>query len=256
MRVLLTNDDGINAKGLYALYKIFRQAGAEVFVVAPEGERSAVGHAITLYKPLRVHEVEKNGELFGYAINGTPADCVKIAVRALMDKEPDVVISGINLGPNVGVSVIYSGTISAATEAAILGIPAMAVSVDSFTEIDFTAAAKVTLNLAKHLAKNGLPYGVLLNVNIPSLPETEIRGVAITRQSKSRFVEKFDKRVDPRGRVYYWLTGDMEILEEGEDTDERALKEGKISITPIHYDMTDYRMLEKLRNWNLDGLLK
>ena len=174
-KILLTNDDGINAPGLYALYESIRTMG-EVSVVAPEREMSAVGHAITLTDPLRVEKVDKRGEFFGYAVSGTPADCVKIAAWALLDEMPDLVISGINLGNNTGISIIYSGTVSAATEGTILEIPSIAISLVAFKNPDFRYAAKFAKKMAEIVLEKGLPIGTLLNINVPNVKEEEIGG--------------------------------------------------------------------------------
>ncbi len=248
--ILLTNDDGIQAPGIYALYNAIKEID-EVAVVAPETEMSAVGHAITLSYPLRVTEITKNNSFFGYAVNGTPADCVKIAVKAILEKIPDMIVSGINQGANVGTNLIYSGTVSAATEGTILGIPSIAISLDSFVHSDFSFAASFAKKVALQVKENGLPRGTLLNVNIPSIPPDKIEGVEIVPQGKSRVVEEFDKRVDPRQHVYYWQTGEMKIIEEDEGTDCWAVHHNKISITPIHYNLTDYDSLEFIRDWGL-----
>ena len=248
MRLLLTNDDGIYAKGIEVLYEELRR-DHEVLVVAPETEQSAVGHAITLMDPLRVKPVNRNGAFFGYAVNGTPADCVKLAIKELMEERPDLVVSGINLGANVGINVIYSGTVSAATEGTILGIPAIAVSINSIRSPDFEPAAMFARSLARKVAANGLPPRTLLNVNVPAVPAGEIKGVRVTRQGVTRFVERFERRVDPRDSVYYWQCGSTPLLEEDVDTDGSALAAGYISITPIHYDLTNYAFLDTLREW-------
>mgnify|MGYP000191498198 CR=1 FL=1 len=247
MRVLLTNDDGIYAQGLYALYEIFKK-DHEVFIVAPENEQSAVGHAITLSYPLRVKEIYRNGIFYGYAVSGTPADAVKIAVNELISPPPDIVISGINAGPNVGINVLYSGTVSAATEAAILGISAMAISLDAYTRPDFKIAATFAYILAEKLPKLELPPGVCLNVNIPALPLEKIKGIAFTRQATVPLRDRFEKRIDPRHHVYYWEAGDGFLYQPEPDTDIYALTQGMISITPIHHDLTNYHTLEQLRN--------
>jgi 5'-nucleotidase len=248
--ILLTNDDGIYAAGIYAAYLELKKI-ADVSVVAPDAERSAVGHAITLFTPLRTKEVYKRSDFFGYAVNGMPADCVKIAVKAILPRPVDLVISGINLGPNTGTNVIYSGTISAATEARILGIPAIAVSLSTFTNPDFRFAARFTRKLATQVLSHGLPPKVLLNVNVPAVPEAEVRGVAITRQGASRFEESFEKRVDPRQQTYYWLAGAFKLGEEMPDADTVALDQGFISVTPLQYDLTATQMLDALRAWDL-----
>jgi 5'-nucleotidase len=210
-----------------------------------------VGHAITTVDPLRVSEVRRDGELYGLAVSGTPADCVKIAIKALLPQAPDLVISGINQGPNTGMNVIYSGTVSAATEATMLGIPAFAISLDSFTSTEFGPAAEFAARLARLISRDGLPRGVLLNVNVPAIPGEKIRGVRVTRQGMARFTEEFHKRIDPRGRAYWWLGGELMEEKEGEGTDSAALADGAISVTPLHYDMTDYGNLERIRGWKL-----
>jgi|Deesub1362B_J571_1020462.scaffolds.fasta_scaffold06332_2 5'-nucleotidase len=251
--ILLVNDDGIYAPGLAALAKEIRKIG-EVFIVAPASEQSAVGHAITLLSPLRVWPFYKNGEFFGYAVSGTPADCVKIAYWALLEeKKPDLVISGINHGSNTGINVIYSGTASAATEGTILGIPSFAISIATYEEVDFSFAARFARKLATIVLEKGLPPRTFLNVNIPPVPEEEIRGVAITRQGMAVYREKFDRRVDPHKKTYYWLTGHKINLEkEPPDADDVAIMQNKISITPIHYDLTNYEALNELKEWKFE----
>ncbi len=250
MRILLTNDDGIYSKGIEALYLALIQEH-DVTVVAPETEQSAVGHAITWLDPLRVDTVYRNGSLFGYALNGTPADCVKIAVTELMKPPPQVVVSGINLGANVGVNVIYSGTVSAATEAAVLGVPSVAVSIDSFNPADFSAVTDFIPRLLRIIEREGLPDGVSLNVNVPNLPAKDIRGVRITHQGKKKHLERYDRRLDPRDHVYYWLCNSTFTLDTDPSADSSALEEHYISVTPIQYDLTRYEMLEALKRWRL-----
>ena len=250
MKILLTNDDGINARGLTTLRESIKEI-ADVIVVAPETEQSAVGHAITLSDPLRVREVERNGEFIGYAVNGTPADCVKIAVRAILKDPPDMIVSGINLGANIATNVIYSGTVSAATEGTILGIPSIAISLATFVNPDFSFAANFAKRLALTTHENGLPDGTLLNVNVPNVASDKIKGVVFTRQGSSRFREEFDKRIDPRGHIYYWQGGEMLFFDEDSDADSGAIKSDMVSVTPIHYDLTDHKFLEKLKNWKI-----
>jgi 5'-nucleotidase len=249
-RILLTNDDGIGAAGLYALYLSLKEI-AEVIVIAPDHERSATGHAITVFDPLRAWKVERDGNLYGFAVNGTPADCVKIGIKAILDPPPDLVVSGINLGSNMGTNLIYSGTVSAAAEGAILGVPSIAVSLDTYTDPDYGYAAKFARKLAIKVMGKRVGEGLLLNVNIPAVPEDRIKGVEITRQGRSKFDEIYDKRNDPRGRVYYWLAGEIEKIEEGPDVDATAVKNGKVSITPLHLDLTDYRWMDRLRGWSM-----
>ena len=248
--ILLSNDDGFTAPGLQALRAEIAKI-ADVVVVAPETEQSAVGHAITLSNPLKTRKVVDSGELIGYAVNGTPADCIKIAVTVLLDEPPELVISGINLGGNLGTCTIYSGTVSAATEAALMGVPAIAVSLNTFIEPDFTPAAEFVRKFVPLLLEKRLPAGISLNINVPAVPRNEIAGVAITRQGKSRVIETFDKRVDPRNNTYYWLAGEMRLDEVDEGTDCVMVSKNHISITPIHSDLTHYQSLEGLKDWNI-----
>lgn len=249
--ILITNDDGIYAPGIHAL-KLALQLIGKVTVVAPLAEKSAVGHAITLSDPLRVQEVDRDGAFFGYAVNGTPADCVKLGIRCLCAKEPDLVVSGINLGPNAATNIIYSGTVSAAAEGIIMGIPSIAVSINSFDIQEFDYAGKMAAQLASQVLQNGLPEGTLLNVNVPALPENEIKGIRVTKQGKGRYEEDYDKRVDPNNRTYYWLTGKKMILDSGADIDDSALTDNYVSVTPIHYDLTNYHFLKELEQWKLE----
>jgi len=247
MNILLTNDDGIYAPGLAALYQELCRLG-EVWVVAPESEQSAVGHAISLSHPLRVRQVAVDGGVSGWAVTGTPADCVKIALAELLPGTPDLVVSGINLGPNVGINVLYSGTVSAATEASILGVRAMAFSLNTYKNADFHRAAR----LAGEVLDRLLPWPdwspqICLNVNLPDLPRELIRGIKFTRQDVGPLVEHFERRVDPRERIYYWLAEINERRPVDLDTDFGALQAGYVSVTPIHHDLTHYPSLERLQ---------
>ncbi|MDP8263656.1 MAG: 5'/3'-nucleotidase SurE [Candidatus Ancaeobacter aquaticus] len=250
MKILLTNDDGIYADGLFALYKELKSLG-KVVIVAPLTEQSATGHGITLSSPLRVKKVEREEGFSGYAVSGTPADCVKIALRVLMDSMPDIVVSGINQGPNVGLSVIYSGTVSAAVEGTIIGVPSIAVSLTSHEADDFSYAAKFAKKLAITTHQNGLPSGTLLNVNVPTVPEAEIKGVKITKQGNSRVAEVLHKRTDPSERTYFWLSGELVEVEDTDESDLAVTKKNYVSITPLHYDLTDYKFMEKLSQWKI-----
>lgn len=247
MRFLLTNDDGIYAEGLEALYRELSGKG-DCLVVAPETEKSATGHAITLSRPLMVKRVKKDGKLWGYAVSGTPADCVKIAIRELSKSPFDLVVSGINLGANAGINVIYSGTVSAAIEGAIMGIPSMAISLDTRMEnADFSFAAQIAGKLALSAVTNGFVKGLTLNVNIPALPKEEIKGIVVTKQGSEQITETYEKRMTPRKDTYYWLSRQISSLEKGlADSDVGALKRGMISITPIHSDMTKHDALGTL----------
>jgi 5'-nucleotidase len=251
MRILVSNDDGIYAPGIRALHGAVKDLG-EVHVVAPISERSAVGHAITLSDPLKTTRVQMDGAFFGYGIGGTPADCVKLAISALMSQPPDLVISGINHGPNPGINIIYSGTVSAATEGTILGYPSMAISIDTFETAHWDTAARVAREMIGRWRRHGLPRDTLLNVNVPNRPYDQLRGYAVTRMGRSRFVESFDKRSDPRGNDYYWMAGEMELLDEGPDTDIQALRAGYVSVTPIGLDFTQYSALDEIRGWGFE----
>ena len=250
MKVLITNDDGINSGGLHALADAISEI-AEVIVVAPSVEQSAVGHGVTISRPLRVQEHCKDGKLFGYLVNGTPADCIKLAIKELLPKKPDLVISGINLGTNTGTHIIYSGTVSGAVEGTILGVPAFAVSLCTYENPDYTYAAEFSKKLALMIKEKGLPKGVLLNVNVPAVNEKDIKGVQITVQGKTEFVGGIDKRIDTRGRAYYWLSPEIEESSDDPQVDTVAIKNNKISITPIHYDMTCWSALETLKKWKI-----
>jgi 5'-nucleotidase len=223
----------------------------EVFVVAPDAERSAVGHAITTLTPLRVKEVTLENGLIGHAVNGTPADCVKLAIGAILPERPDLVVSGINLGPNTATNIIYSGTVSAATEARILGIPSMAISIGAFKDPLWETAAAYARRLAEQVLARGLPPKVLLNLNVPNLPPSEVRGVVVTRQGDSSYEERYDIRSDPRSVPYYWSAGTYRMSDVDEGTDALALERGFVSVTPVCFDLTAYDRLEELRGWGL-----
>jgi 5'-nucleotidase len=257
LKVLLTNDDGINAPGLAALAEAISKV-ADITIVAPATEMSAVGHAITLTDPLRVSEVEKNDSFYGYAVKGTPADCVKLAYWALMkDKpKPDVLISGINLGSNTGINTIYSGTVSAATEGAIIGIPSFAISLTTFVQPDFKPAAEFAARFLMIFREMPLPDGVFLNINIPAVPRGQIKGIRITEQGMAKYEEHYHVREDPYNRKYYWLTGEKINIETDLSIDDAAILNNYISITPIHYNLTFYSFIQRLASLNLDEKLK
>ena len=251
LNILITNDDGIHAPGIYALKGALEKI-ADVLVVAPDTERSAVGHAITLSDPLRVTEIHKENAFFGYAVNGTPADCVKLGLRCLTERSIDVVVSGINMGPNTATNIMYSGTVSAAAEAVIMGVPGLAVSLTSFDIQEFKYSCSLAQKLVKKIVENGLPEGTLLNVNVPPLLPDEIEGIVITRQGKGRYEEFFDKRIDPNNRTYYWMTGKRMDLDHDDDIDDVVIRHKKVSITPVRYELTDTDMLQKLQLWNIE----
>ncbi|MFZ2654346.1 MAG: 5'/3'-nucleotidase SurE [Victivallales bacterium] len=246
MKVLLTNDDGIYAEGILALYDSLKNI-ADVTIVAPDSERSAVGHGITVADPLRVKEFKRDGKVIGYSTSGTPADCVKLGISTLMKTKPDIVVSGINAGPNLGINVLYSGTVSGAMEGAILGIPSFAFSLATWTDCDYRSAAKLGSALINDAMAMNLPAGILLNVNFPAIGENLIKGEKFTFQSRVAWKDRYDKRTDPGNRSYYWLNGEPnEILYE-DGSDAKAVQDGYISITPIHCDLTDWKLLDKLK---------
>jgi 5'-nucleotidase len=253
LHVLISNDDGIAAPGIHALVKEIRKI-AKVTVVAPDRQQSAVGHAITMNYPLRAIPYERDGEFFGYAVDGTPADAVKLGVRYLLKERPDLVVSGINHGSNTAINILYSGTVSAATEGTVLGIPSIAVSLTTYDEADFTYAAKFSARLAAVVLERGLPAGTLLNVNVPAVSPERIAGVRITRQGKSTWEDTFDVRRDPANREYFWLTGRMVTTDTDPSTDQIAIKENYISISPIRYDLTDAAMVEAMKEWGVGDL--
>lgn len=251
MKILISNDDGINSLGIYALAKSLKEIG-DVTVVAPITEQSAVGHAITMKTPLRVVEHFINGEFFGYAVEGTPADCVKMGIRNILKSPPDIVVSGINHGSNTAINIIYSGTVSAAREAAIMDVPAVAFSITSHISRDFSYASKVAKDIVQEVVKNSLPIGTCLNVNIPAVPENEIKGVLLTKQSKSKWDDIYEERMDPYGKSYYWLTGSLVEVDDNLETDQFAIKNNYVAVTPIHFDLTDYKTYENMKKWNIE----
>ncbi|MBW2591812.1 MAG: 5'/3'-nucleotidase SurE [Deltaproteobacteria bacterium] len=247
MKILLTNDDGIYAQGLWSLYKRFIQRH-DVTVIAPDRERSAVSHGITLHDPIRASKISANG-LTGYAVSGTPVDCIKLGILELLAARPDIVVSGINPGANVGVNINYSGTVAAAREATLYGVPAIAVSVCGRQTNNYDPVARFIEDLAVNVLQKGLPFGTLLNVNFPDMEAGKFAGVYISKQGARLFPEYFEKRKDPRKRVYYWQGYKSQSDFESPDIDAAAICDNFISITPIKCDMTDYNMLEDLKTW-------
>jgi 5'-nucleotidase len=250
LKILVSNDDGIDSLGIQVLVETLKTI-ADVTVVAPLKEQSAMGHAITMKTPLRVIKYYKNGEFFGYAVDGTPADCVKMGIRNIMETPPNIVISGINHGSNTAVNTVYSGTVSAAREAAIMDVQAIAVSVTSHTATKFEYAAKICKLLAYKLLSEPLVRGTFLNVNVPDLDEKDVKGIVFTKQGKSKWDDIYEKRQDPYGRDYYWLTGNLVVSDVEPDTDQGAINNNYVSITPHHFDSTDYKTYEVIRNWKI-----
>lgn len=254
MNILITNDDGVHAEGLFALKTALDSIG-KVHVVAPDRPRSACGHSITLHKPLRANEVKLQDGSVAYCTNGTPSDCVNLAILGLVEEKIDLVVSGINCGPNLGWDITYSGTVSAAMEGAIMGVQSFAISVATYeSHTDYDVAAAFTIRLAQILQQQKLPESTLLNVNIPALPASEIKGVLLTNQGKRRYTGNLEKRSDPGGRAYYWLGGDLPVDHLVEDSDVKAIADDYISVTPVHLDLTDYNALSEMRSWGIDAI--
>jgi len=250
LNILISNDDGIDSPGIKALSDALKEIG-NVTVVAPRTEQSAVGHAITMKIPLRVTEYYNNGEFFGYAVDGTPADCVKMGIRNILGYSPDIVVSGINHGSNTAINIIYSGTVSAAREAAIMDVPSIAISVTSHDAKDFGYSQKVAKKLTRLVVDEGIARGTLLNVNVPNLPEKEILGILVTKQGKSKWDDIYEKRIDPYGKGYYWLTGKLIELDNNLESDQFAIKNNYVAVTPVHFDLTDYTTYEIIKKWDL-----
>lgn len=253
MQILLTNDDGIEALGITELRKELTSLG-ELTVVAPDRERSATGHGITIHKPLRVNKMGYEN-CTAFAVSGTPADCVKLAVQGLMDQPPDIIVSGINSGANLGTDVLYSGTVSAAIEGIIAGIPSIAVSLALNKKGNYSMAAQITCRIIKNVLRNGLPKETILNINVPDL-DTNNNNIEfqITRLGIRKYTDAVEKRTDPRGYDYYWVGGqviDIECTKNNQIcTDISAIAQGKISITPIHLDLTNYKIINELLTWD------
>jgi 5'-nucleotidase len=250
--ILVTNDDGITAPGLHALVEAVQPLG-DIFVVAPDSPQSGMGHAITINNLLRLDKVEMHGESVWHQCSGTPVDCVKIAIDKILHRKPDLCVSGINHGSNSSINVIYSGTMSAAMEGAIEGIPSIGFSFLNYSlEADLTGPKKYARMIARNVLKHGLPKGTLLNVNIPNVAHQEIKGVKICRQAMAKWEEEFDERLDPNKRKYYWLTGKFKNYDSGNDTDEWALANNYVSIVPVQFDFTAHHAISFLSNLDYD----
>ena len=245
MKILVTNDDGIYSSGIFALWDVAKEIG-EVNVIAPINEKSAVGHGITISNPLYIREIKRGDGFKGFAVSGTPADCVKIGIKSLLSFSPDLILSGINIGSNLGNNIIYSGTVAAAIEGATLNIPSIALSVDSSKPRNFSTSKIVVRKVINFLKNNTIPSGTILNVNIPDCEPNDLKGYRITSQGHQFFNDNFEKRTDPKGSDYFWMTG--EIIDKDKDLkyDGFAVKNGYVSITPIHFIMTNKSLLKKL----------
>ncbi|MEO9512594.1 MAG: 5'/3'-nucleotidase SurE [Flavobacteriaceae bacterium] len=252
--ILVTNDDGITAPGLRALIRFMKEIG-EVIVVAPDSPQSGMGHAITIDSTLYSKKVtldQEEGAPQEYSCSGTPADCVKLALQEILDRKPDICISGINHGSNASINVIYSGTMSAAIEAGIEGIPAIGFSLCDYSwNADFSFAETSVKKIVSKALEHGIPKGTVLNVNIPKT-EGEPKGIRVCRQAKANWKEQFDKRTSPMGKDYYWLTGEFELLDKGEDTDIWALGQDFVSVVPTQFDLTAHHIISQVNNWNLN----
>jgi 5'-nucleotidase len=251
-RILVSNDDGVHAPGIKALSRELRAIG-DVTVVAPDRERSGASHSLTMDVPLRAHRIDDSR----IGVDGTPTDCVLLAVKRLLRERPDLMVSGINRGPNMGDDVTYSGTIAAAMEATLLGIPSMAISLSrkGDADYDYGPAALIATRLALMVLERGLPESTLLNVNVPNIPIGRIEGVEIARQGKQVYEEAVVEKKDPRGRTYYWIGGQLTSWKPEESTDYAAVNGNRVSVTPVHLDLTDYRTMDVLKDWGLDRLL-
>ncbi len=248
--ILVTNDDGITAPGIRTLIEVMNEIG-DVVVVAPDSPQSGMGHAITINETLFCNKIKVDeGPQVEYKSSGTPADCVKLAVSEILDRKPDLCVSGINHGSNSSINVIYSGTMSAAVEAGVEGIPAIGFSLLDYSwDANFEPLKKYIKKIALNVLANGLADGVVLNVNFPN--NTTFEGIKVCRQARANWVEEFDKRINPQGKVYYWLTGKFVNMDKGEDTDEWALAHNYISVVPVQFDLTAHHFMHKLNDWNL-----
>jgi 5'-nucleotidase len=251
--ILITNDDGIHAPGIRFLIETIRPLG-DVLVVAPDKPQSAMGHAVTIQSPLRLHKLAETPGYREYSCNGTPADCVKLGEKVILRGKPDLIVSGINHGSNASINILYSGTMAAVIEGAMENVPSIGFSLNDYMhEADFSHCGKVISSVASKVLNEGLPDGVCLNVNIPALNGSPIKGIKITRQAKAYWDENFDERKDPHMRDYYWLRGDFVNLDDGEDNDHWAINNNYVSIVPVQIDLTAHHMIDTIKNWNLEA---
>lgn len=249
--ILVTNDDGITAPGIRALVDAVKEFG-EVLIVAPDRPQSGMGHAITVNNPLRMHKSNVYGDLSAYTCSGTPVDCVKLAIYEILKKKPDLIVSGINHGSNCSTNVLYSGTMSAAVEGALEGVPSVGFSLlDYAHDADFEPSKDVVKSVVRNTLEKGMPEGICLNVNVPKTSDKPIKGLRVCRQAKAFWDDKFDVREDPLGKKYYWLTGKFENFDGGEDTDIWALDNNYVSIVPTQFDMTAHHAITSINNWEL-----
>ena len=250
--ILVTNDDGISAPGIRTLISIMNEIG-KVVVVAPDSPQSAMGHAITINSTLQCRKIKiDDGPQEEYSCSGTPADCVKLGINEILKKKPDLCVSGINHGSNASINVIYSGTMSAAIEASVEGVPAIGFSLlDYSLKANFNPTKNIIKRITIKALSEGIPARTALNVNFPNLDETEIKGIKVCNQANTYWIEKFDKRTNPQGREYYWLTGEFINNDKSEESDEWALKNGYVSVVPVKHDLTNYGVISKIKSWDL-----
>jgi len=250
MRILISNDDGINSEGLHLLAGALNELACEVFIVAPDRDQSAASHSLSLHRPLRAEKINSHT----YAVDGTPTDCINLAVNGLLkDKKPDLVVSGINMAANMGDDITYSGTVSAAMEATLLKIPSIAVSIDGRLNYKFDTATHYSIILAKYVLEHGIPEDTLLNLNVPNLELEKVKGIKVTKQGKRLYEDPIVEKVDPRGKKYYWIGGNELGFVDIKDSDILAINDGYVSVTPIKLDLTNHDYIEKL-NSDLEGL--
>ncbi len=250
MTILLTNDDGIFAEGLHSLYQTFKDK-YDITIVAPLLEQSSQSHSLTLNRPLTYSEIKKAGKFYGYAVEGTPADAVKFALKVILDDVPELIISGINQGANLGTSILYSGTIAAAYEGLIEEIPSVAISLDSYDYREFSYAAEFALSFVNFLKeKDKLLPDIIFNVNIPALAPQDIKGAKITSLSRAKFEDFYEKRVNPRGMEYFWIHGMMSSKNSNPEDDYSAIKDNYISITPLEFKFSSEEIIEEIKGWN------
>lgn len=250
--ILITNDDGVMAPGIRHLIKYMLEIG-EVVVVAPDKPQSGMGHAVTMTVPLRLEKINTDGDHDEYSCSGTPVDCVKLAVNKVLKRKPDLLVSGINHGANSSISVIYSGTMSAAIEGSMETIPSIGFSLlDYRFDADFLPSKKFVQRIANNVLEHGLPKGICLNVNIPAVPEKEINGVKVCRQARGNWEEEFEHRKDPSGKEYFWLTGQFKLHENSNETDVWALKNNYISVVPTQFDFTAHDVIQEVNTWKFD----
>jgi 5'-nucleotidase len=247
--ILVTNDDDITAPGLKVLVECVKSFG-DLLIIAPDRPQSGMGHAITVNSPLRMYPSDHHKGHKAFAISGTPVDCVKLGIYEILKKSPDLIVSGINHGSNVSTNVLYSGTMSAAVEGALEGIPSIGFSLCDFSyDADFTGAKMIVKQVVKQVLANKMPEGTCFNVNIPAIPAKKLKGIKVCRMAKAFWDDKFDKRNDPLGKPYYWLTGKFQNFDSGEDTDMWALQNNYASLVPIQFDMTAHHAIASLNNW-------